>query len=481
MKLPRLFPARGLTKPAAPTPQVKGLMVSYPVEQFFGITPRQAEDLPIAARRAFRAFALAHACMMYRATKLTEPPLWIAEEDADGEAMLEGEHPLSALFEQPNPDMEMAEFLTRVSLYLDYSGACLIVLNRDRAGRVGSMYPFAREEFSVEPADGRLYGRFQVQTFSGPRTLGPDEVIYLPRPSTEHVLTSVAPLDAALEHVNIGQNLRLAVRALMRNAVKPSLLVRTANSVGEPEARRLADEIRENWGGVHNQGKALFLSAVEEATPTTSNLKDLTLGDVNADVEAAICQVFQVHPMLVGAKLGVEGASGFADSIGPAQDLFYDVFAFPTWSWLEKKFTRALLRPIDENPRRFVRFDTSKVRALMPDMTEKIAQAAAAKEFWTEEEQRAHTGKEGGATELPSDRAERVAQEQRDAAEVEQAVKALDPIDAPPHALPSWSGRRSPVALTLALPTPAPAPRRVEFRRNGAGEVVAAEITDLPQ
>lgn len=401
-------PTKALTGPIS----TKGMpYLSYPVELFFNLTENQLLDMPLGARRAFKAFALAYACMTFRATKLTEPPLWIAEEDDDGEAMIEGEHPLSLLLEQPNPDMLLSEFLTLVSLYLDYSGQCLIVLNRDRSDAVRSMYPYPRDEFSVEPGEDRLYGKFQVQTSKGAKDVDPDDVIYLKRPSTEHVMASVSPLDAALEHVNVGDGMRKAIRAMMRNAVRPGGVARAAKELGEDAYNRLDTEIKQNWAGVHNAGKSLLLEGIDEWQVLQASLKDLELGPVSDDVEAAVCQVFQLHPLLVGSKFGVENLAGFADSLKPALDLFYDLCVFPTWRWMEAHFTAKLLRPIDDNPRRFIRFDVSKVRALQPDMTEKVAQAAAAKDIWTEAEQRAHTGKEDGSEELPSERAARVAEE----------------------------------------------------------------------
>jgi HK97 family phage portal protein len=399
--------------------EAKSVLLGSGVAEFFGITNtgEYSADFAMGTRRAFRAFALAYACMTFRATKLVEPPVWIAEEGDDGEHMLEGEHELSELLEQPNPDMEMAEMLTLVSLYLDYSGACLLVLNRDRAGMVRSMYPYPRDEFTVEPGTDRLYGMFKVHTVTGQRDVDPDNAIYLKRPSTEHIMASVSPLDAALEHINVGDGMRKAIRAMMRNAVRPGGIARAAKELGSDTYERLNGEIKENWAGVQNSGKSLLLEGIDEWQVLQASLKDLELGPVSDDVEAAVCQVFQVHPILVGSKFGVEHLQGFADSLQPALDLFYDLCVFPTWSWLEKKLTRALLRPIDSNPRRFIRFDTSKVRALQPDMTEKVAQAAAAKDIWTEAEQRAHTGKEDGSDELPSERAARVQEEMRANAE----------------------------------------------------------------
>lgn len=413
---PALFPKKGAgaaivaARPQAM--QTKGVpVIEFDAANFWLTKPSEYTDSPIGARRAYRSFALIFACMEFRATKLIEPPVWIAEESNDGESMLQGEHELSELLEQPNPDMEMAEFLRAWSLYRDYGSRVLIVLNRDRTGAVRSMYPYSRDEFTVEAAEGRMWGKFRVRTGTGMKTLGPDEVIYFPSMSPEGWSQAVSPSDAALEHVNIGANLRAAMRAIMRNAVNPSLIARTKDSLGDATFQRLATEVRANWGGVQNQGKAITLEQIEEAIIREPSLKNLALGDVNDDVEAAICQTFQTHPLLVGAKVGMMTNSGFADSVGPALKLFYDIFARPTWSTLERKLTRALLRPIDDNPRRFIRFDLSKVGALREDMGNLVTQASGAKEFWTEAEQRAHTGKEGGSEELPSERAARIQEE----------------------------------------------------------------------
>jgi HK97 family phage portal protein len=386
--------------------------LSYPAELFFGIADGQQPDTAISARAAFRLFALAYACMQFRATKLAEAPVWIAEESDDGEAMLEGEHPLSDLLEQPNPDMEMADLLEQISLYLDATGATLLVKNRDRGGVTRSLYPYARDEFTVQPANGRLYGEFRVQTGTGYRTLGPDDVLYLRRPSAEHLLSVVAPVDAALSHINIGHAMRTAVKAAMRHAVRPGTIFSAPSNLGPDQFDRLKSEIAETYAGLWNAGKSLLVEGGITAEVQKPFLDDLALGDVNGDVEVAVCQAFQMHPVLVGSRMGIEGSGGFADSMEPALTLFYDLAVYPAWGRIEKAFTRGLLREVDADPRRFIRFDTSRVRALQEDMGEKIEQAAAASAFWTEAEQRAHTGKEGGSDEMPSEKKERQAEEQ---------------------------------------------------------------------
>jgi HK97 family phage portal protein len=236
-------------------------------------------------------------------------------------------------------------------------------------------------------------------------------VLYIRRPSSEHLLESVAPIDAALSHINIGHAMRTAIRAAMRHAVRPGTIFEAPGTLGPDQFDRLKSEIESSYAGLWNMGKSMLTEGDIKANVQKPSLSDLQLGDVNGDVEVAVCQAFQMHPVLVGSRMGLEGSAGFADSMKPALDLFYDLAVYPTWSRIEKAFTRGLLREVDDDPRRFIRFDTSKVRALKEDMGEKIEQAAQAATFWTEAEQRAWTGKEGGAEELPSEKAERMAAE----------------------------------------------------------------------
>jgi hypothetical protein len=121
-------------------------------------------------------------------------------------------------------------------------------------------------------------------------------------------------------------------------------------------------------------------------------MKDVDMGPVQGDVEAAICQVFQVHPALAMAKIGIESNSGFADTLEPATDLFYDVVAVPRWRRIERAFTRQLLREADDTPDRRIKFDTSNIRALQDDLGDRTSEATAAAGYWTVNEARVHTG-----------------------------------------------------------------------------------------
>jgi HK97 family phage portal protein len=397
-----LFPARGIgtalakIAPAPLTAKVqtpistKSLPVmSYPVQLFFDIAQSNADN--ITARAAMAAYALCYSCLRYRASKLVEPPLWIVDESDEGETWLKGEHELTTLLETPNPDMEMQEFLDLVSLYLDTTGACLIVKNADNAGRTASLYPFAKDEFTVEPADGRLFGRFQVRSLSGAEWKRPDEVIYLRNAHSRNVYESLSPTDVALSHINLGRQMVTSIKAALRNAVRPGAVVTIEGELSNEGLERMRAEMTQNWSGVHNTGSTILLGG--GATLTEANgatLADMALGPLQEDVESAICAAYGLHPVLVGGKVGIQATSGMSDSIKPLTDKAYDDVIIPRWSYIERAMTRGILRPVDPRPRRFLRFEKSKIRALQVDMTARVEEAAGMVGFATINEQRAH-------------------------------------------------------------------------------------------
>lgn len=363
--------------------------------EYFGEVDTPGLNRYVRGFDAYALSALAYACMRFRSQKLIEAPLWIAEETEDGDEWVD-DHELSEVLEQPNPDMEMSDLLECLSLYMDVTGRALLVKTRDRGNRVAQLYPFSGDEFTVEQANGRLYGRFRVNTSQGTRTLAPEDVIFFKDTDPRNPIDGLGPLSAALAHINIGDQMRRSVQALLRNQVKPGAIFLFPNGFAdETEQERFIAEARSNFAGVQNTGRSMFVTGTDkEPKLLDSNLNNLAFGPVQDDVEATVCSAFEVHPVLVHTKLGLTANSGLADTMKPALELFYDRFFFPTTAKIEKTLTRSLLREVDPDTNRYIRFDTSKIRALQEDRGDKISEAKNAQGIWSLNEQRVHTGQE---------------------------------------------------------------------------------------
>ncbi len=383
-----------LFRKQAPPAEAKAVTLTPQVMRFFDMLDQPTLPAGLTPFNAYATYALAYACMNFRAVKTVEPRLWLARETEDGDEWLE-DHELGVLLEQPNPDMDMADLLELTSLYLDATGACVWLKNRDAAGRVGSLYPFSETEFTVKQAQDRLYGEFHITTSGGALRVPASEVVYFRRTDPRDLHNGLAPLDAALAHVNIGNEMRKAITANMRNAIRPGarLSVKGDSALTDAEVERLKATLATDYQGALNNGKVIF---TERATLELleASLKNLELGPMQQDVEAAICQCFTIHPGLVGAKLGIENAGGLSDSIGPALDLYYDTAQKPIWRRIERTLTRQLLREVDDDPNVRIKFDLSQIDALADDIGLRATEASTAGKFWTVNEGRIHTGQE---------------------------------------------------------------------------------------
>lgn len=328
-----------------------------------------SDSRDVNAETAYSIAALAFICINYRAKKLAEAPVWVVNQTKDGEDWIEN-HPLDALLEEPNPDYGIADMLEITQVYLDTTGRCLWVKNRDNAGRVASMYPFAADEFESFTAADRLYGRFEVQTRTGKRTYRPEDVVLFHnyRPGDPHC--GMATIEPALSHLNISQELKQRIKYMLRNAAAPGgiyALDKDAN-VDDTEFERIKTQIGLAYTAM-NTGMTMVLDGGGTFTRTAYTLKELALGDLWRENEAMVCACFGIPTALVGVVVGIENSPWSHLSI-VKKNVDDDTIA-PLRSKYEIALTRQLLRESDTNRRHVVRFDTSRIRALQVDQITK--------------------------------------------------------------------------------------------------------------
>lgn len=328
-----------------------------------------ADSRDVNSETAYTIAALAFICINYRAKKLAEAPVWVVNQTKDGEDWIE-DHPIDALLEEPNPDFSMADMQEITSIYRDTTGRCLWVKNRDNAGRVASMYAFAGDEFESFTTADRLYGRFEVQTRTGKRSYGPEDVVLFHnfRPGEPH--RGLATIDPALSHLNISQELKQRIKYMLRNAAAPGgiyALDKDAN-VDDAEFERIKLEIGRAYTAM-NTGNTMVLDGGGTFTRTAYTLKELALGDLWRENEAMVCACFGIPTALVGVVVGIENSPWSHLSI-VKKNVEDDTIA-PLRSKIEIALTRQLLRESDTNRRHVIRFDTSRIRALQVDQITK--------------------------------------------------------------------------------------------------------------
>src|SRR5690606_15006593 len=138
------------------------------------------------------------------------------------------------------------------------------------------------------------------------------------------------------------------------------------------------------------------------ATVVSFSLADLLPGDVLDRVEACVAAAFRIPPVVLGFLVGLRNSPW--SQMEQARRMTYEDTIEPLWRRDEKTLTRHLLRLVDPNPRRMIRFDTSKIRALQIDRAQMADIAQKTRDIGTVNERRALLGWEP----IEDDRGERI-------------------------------------------------------------------------
>jgi HK97 family phage portal protein len=359
---------------------------------------RVREVTSVSGRAAYRLAVLAYICIKYRAMKIREAPLMVVQETTDGEEWIKN-HELNPLLIKPNPDYAMARLVETTEIYLCTTGQCLWVKNRDGAGRVASMYPFSKDEFSVYSGNGRLYDYFQI----GAVKKGPQDVVFFSYIDPTDPLNGIAPLEAALGDLRMGQYILHRATHYLKNAAAPGG-VYSPDKEWRPdkiEFERLRLELNAMFQGV-NTGRVAIAEGGGEFHEGWS-LKELGTEKLWQKVEATVCAAFGVPASLVGTVIGLENSPW--SHLETAKRSFYDETILPEWEFIEGVLTDSLLREVDDKENHFIRFDQSRIRALQKDLAAQAAIGATAQKWTSVNERRVLMGYDAsdkpGADDIP--------------------------------------------------------------------------------
>jgi HK97 family phage portal protein len=387
-------------KSTSAPPESKGL------PQLIGGTPLDfgrvwlGQSLEVDELTRYTAYAYsvyAYAAMQYRAAKIAEPPLWVAQETDEGEEWIR-DHDLQLLLEEPNPDMDMGQLRALTSMYLDIDGEALWHKVRDNGGRVRMLYPYSRSQFDVQPGEvdgvSRIWGKFTISHASGSRVYDANDVVYFRDASPTIGQQVTSRLDAALNWANIGQRTEVALKEALRRGVMPFAVFSYPPDYNPDEETRQKNRetLETRYGGAENHGRPLMLYGGLTAQFANVDLSSLLPEPVLDRVEANVALALGVRPEVLGYLVGLKNSPW--SHMDTARKITYEDTIEPYWRREEKALTRQLLPLPERQARRFIRVDSSGVRALQDDEMARARIAAMNRDIWTEDEARIYTGKE---------------------------------------------------------------------------------------
>lgn len=311
----------------------------------------------------------------WRAQKIAEAPVMVVEEDKkDGSEEWLPDHELAQLLDMPSDDYDMGELLERTSRYLDNTAECLWVLDKNRLQQIARVTPFKGGEFEIVPVEDRLYGRFKVQTKKGPEYYDADQVVYFRDNAEGWTGRPKSRLDVAMSWLRLGEHARVTIRDLLGNAVWPSGV-----AIPDKEWNPTEEQLEmykaelESYAAPGNKGRPFAMLGGGTFEALSARIRDLVPEEVLNRVESVVAAVSGVPAIVLQFQVGMENSPW--SQMGQARRMAYDDTIQPTWRKLERVMTRQLLRPVDDDPTHFIRFDKSNIASLQDDLTTLITNA----------------------------------------------------------------------------------------------------------
>lgn len=340
---------------------------------------------------AFAASCLIYAAMRWRAQKIAEPGLYVALRERKTGEEKPFDHNLDRIFEEPNPDQDLGQFLEELELALFATGAVCIVKQFDGLDRSAGFRLFNGDEFDTYPADGRFYGRFRVDTFAGSKTYNADEVIHIRDPHPFLRRGTVSRLDAALSWLNLGLSTKATIRSLLKNSLMPGGVI-SPDAEWQPEDDDWTEYKKaiEQYAKTDNKGRPLVLLGGTTFSSTAVPLYQLIPGELFNRVEAMVALASGVRPEILGYLVGLQNSPW--SHIETARKISYEDAIQPQWRRIEKAFTRQALDPAERARGLVVRFDIAGIATLQDDDESRASVQAQNKDIWTIGERRRYTG-----------------------------------------------------------------------------------------
>lgn len=314
------------------------------------------------------------ACLMALSMAFIEPHLRVYRRTADDELERLLDHPIQALFDDPNPHMDMTEILFWVEWAKHCDGNAYlrkIRAGNDRTGNVIQLAPVS--PVLCEPVTYRNSGDF-ISAYR--YTYAPGKHEDIPPENIVHFRLGVddrdmrrglAPLKRLTRLIASDDEAAKFANALLTNFAMPGLVVLPAK--GTQIDRDMALDLKQRIAGTfgnENRGNVGVMSDGADVKQFGFSPKDLDLKALHQIPETRIAAVMRVPPAVAGLTVGLEQTSNYA-SFREVREMFTEQVLLPEWRMDAAKLSTALVR--DFTPDRNIRisFDTGDVRALQDD------------------------------------------------------------------------------------------------------------------
>ena len=188
----------------------------------------------------------------------------------------------------------------------------------------------------------------------------------------------LAPLKAAMLQVFTDTEVSLWVAALCRNMAIPGVILSPSEPIGMGVEK--AEQIKQTWKrkfGGDNRGEPLILDFSATVQTLGYNPEQMNFGAITNLAESRISGALGIPAIVAGLSAGLDSST--YNNLANLKKSAFEECLIPTWMTFAKTLTRSVLVDFERDVSGIkCKFDTSEIRALQENQSEKEQRAIAA-------------------------------------------------------------------------------------------------------
>ena len=243
--------------------------------------------------------AAAWACVNLLAGTIASLPLMVYRT-RNGARTVASDHPLyRILHDSPNADQTALDFWEFVCASLELHGNAYAEVVRARNGRIIALgVPITPELVTVRRLDtGALEYEWVDQ---GRRIIaGQDRVLHI-RGFGGNPLGGLSTLSSGRQSFGLAQAIERASGDTFRNGVRPSGLLKTADTLTIDQRKQAEELLQEKFAGAINAGRPMLLDRGMDWVQLSISPEDAQMLQSRAFSVEEVCRFFGVPPFMVG-------------------------------------------------------------------------------------------------------------------------------------------------------------------------------------
>jgi len=305
------------------------------------------------------------------ANNIAPLPVRVAQGD-DNETKYLGDHPISVLLDNPNPEMSAEDLWRQWTVDQMLGGEMGIEVSRGAGNRQPvELWPRQPDIFYINPADKRYrrVANYKIDDGEGdPYLLTPEEFIHIKFYNPLQPFRGLSPMTAIRYSIAIDQLAQAWTRLFFANSARPDYAVIAPTGITKTERDELENMLSRKFGGDNAHKPIILEQGVTDIKTFSFAPKDLAWVEQRQFSRDEIGAVFGVPDEIMG--YGRDTYENFAT----AETVLWTLTIVPLCGLRDGTLTRFFRKTGLLKPGQRIQTDFRNVPQLQEDVTGKIEQ-----------------------------------------------------------------------------------------------------------